>query len=374
MGPRRKTIEWVRDGAALDRLLPELGPGPLAVDTEGDSLHHYPEKVCLVQLSFADRDVLLDPLAGLDLGRLGPVLGDAGLRKILHGADYDLRVFQRDFAVRIRGLFDTMIAARLVGERAFGLSALLERHFAITLDKRFQRADWSRRPLSPEMESYAAMDTRHLSDLADLQQKRLDELGRRSWAAEEFERLESILWTERVDPEAFRRVKGSARLDRRSLAVLRELHGWRESEARRRDRPPFRILHNDQLLRLAANPPDGADDLAGLPDRYSRGGAARALLEAVARGVDCAEADRPRLPSRSGRRPAARRDAAWDRFREARDRVAGELDLEPSVLATRTALEQVLAQAERGEEPTSGGELRAWQLELLRPALARVTG
>jgi ribonuclease D len=357
----------------MARLLPDLARGPLAVDAEGDSLHHYPEKVCLIQLGVGSRGVLVDPLAELDVRTLGPTLGDPALRKILHGADYDLRVFQRDFGIRIRGLFDTMVAARLVGERAFGLSALLERYFDVRLDKRFQRADWSRRPLTPDMERYAALDTLFLARLSARLEERLEQLGRVGWAEEEFARLEAIRWSERVDPEAYRRVKGSVKLGPRQLAVLRSLHAWREAEARRRDRPPFRVLRDERLLQLAI---DGAVAGAGAPEVAGavRGGRARReLQDAIREALDLPAEELPAPASPPRRRPPARRDAAWRRLRAERDRIAQELDLEPSVVASRAALEQLLAQVEAGSDPAAGGELRRWQLALLLPGL-RVLG
>jgi ribonuclease D len=367
-------VEWIRDSGALEALLGAIGSGPVSIDSESDSLHHYPEKVCLIQLSFSGRDFLVDPLAGVDPRALGPVLADPGVTKILHGADYDLRALHRDFGLRVRGLFDTMIAARLVGERAFGLAALLAEYYNVALDKRFQRADWSRRPLSGEMESYAAMDTRYLQALAERLGARLESLGRSAWAAEEFRRLEAVRWNESVDPDAFRRVKGSAGLDRRALAILRELHRLREREARRAGRPPFRVLRDDQLLRLARAAPRDEADLSGLPPRWRRGGAARRLLEVVGLGLDCPDSELPEpLPARP-RRTGARRDSVWRRIRRERDRIARRLDLEPSVVASRSALEDAIGCLERGEDPAGARDMRRWQLELLLPALDRVAG
>ena len=146
-----KDIGWIRDGDALAATLAELGDGPLALDTEADSFHHYPEKICLIQISTGSGTSLIDPLAGVELSALGAVLEDPALPKVLHGADYDLRLLRRDHGLQVRKLFDTMIAARLTGETRFGLASLLEGHLAVRLDKRFQRADWSRRPLPREM-------------------------------------------------------------------------------------------------------------------------------------------------------------------------------------------------------------------------------
>ena len=234
-------VLWVDRTPILAEHIARVRSGPLALDSEADSFHHYHEKVCLIQLSFGESDLLLDPLSDLDLAPLGALLADRRLTKILHGADYDIRMLRRDLGLEIRGLFDTMVAARLVGERSFGLSALLEKFFDVKLDKRFQRADWSRRPLPVEMKRYAVRDTRYLEELAGLLQRRLEELGRVEWADEEFGRLESVCWvSERRPEEAFLRVEGIQALNRAELAVARELALLRESTARRRDgRPSF---------------------------------------------------------------------------------------------------------------------------------------
>ncbi|HKQ61355.1 MAG TPA: ribonuclease D, partial [Candidatus Polarisedimenticolaceae bacterium] len=243
-------MRWIDDGPSLERALAAAGAATLALDCEADSLHHYPEKLCLVQLSAAGEDWLIDPLA-FDLAALRPALEDRARPKILHGADYDLRLLGRDLGFRVAGLFDTMLAARLVGERAFGLAALLDKYLGVSLDKKHQTADWSRRPLPAELQRYAVADTHHLQPLAAALDERLRALGRRSWADEEFLRLESIRWRETPDPEAWRRVRGAAGLDRRGLAVVRELYSWRDGEARRRDTPPFRVLSDERMAELA---------------------------------------------------------------------------------------------------------------------------
>lgn len=369
-----ESIGWIRDTGRLSDALAGLRGGPLALDTEADSLHHYPEKVCLVQLSFGGADHLVDPLAGVDLAPLGRVLGDAAVTKILHGSDYDLRVLQRDFRLELVGLFDTMIAARLTGERAFGLAALLETHFGITLEKKFQRADWSRRPLTPEMETYAALDTRHLEALAERLAEQLRRLGRTAWAEEEFRALECVRWSD-PDPEnAVRRVKGSATLDRRERAVLRELIRMREAEARRRDRPPFRILSAEHLLQVArARPetPAALRSIRELPRSWTSGGHARSLHEAVRRGLDLPEdqLQEPRRP-RPRRKLSSRQELRLRKLRDARNELAEKLDVEPGLVAPRDALKDIVLRLEEGR-PVETPLLRSWQLGLLRPLLKR---
>jgi ribonuclease D len=364
--------DWIASTAELTSATSQIGRGPLGLDTEADSLHHYPEKVCLVQLSFAGRDLLVDPLAETDMARLGPTLMDPGVRKVLHGADYDLRGLDRDFSLGIRGLFDTMVAARLAGEGSFGLASLLDRFFGVQLEKKFQRADWSLRPLPERMQEYARLDTRYLAELAQLLERRLRELGRDGWAMEEFQRLEQVRWSPTTDdPERYLRVKGSSRLPPRGMAILRELYRLRETAAVELDRPPFKVLSNSILLSLADEAPQTPQALrqvASLPERWLRPRYVTRLLDAVAEAMSLATDS---LPSRPARKQPAR-DAAFEkRVRELsneRDRIARELDLEPSLIAPRAALERAQQAIDAGADPRETPELRCWQASLLWPA------
>jgi ribonuclease D len=364
---------YIADSAALSRLVAEVGPGPLALDTEADSMHHYREKVCLVQLSFAGRDVIVDPLAGVDLHSLGPVLLDAGVRKVLHGADYDLRILGRDHGLSVRGVFDTMIAARLVGETAFSLSALLSTYLGVTLYKGHQRADWSRRPLPSAMIAYAAADTRHLAALCELLEKRLADLGRTAWAEEEFARLSQVRWQRVEDPESFRRVKEAGALDRRSLGILREVHALREQKARERDVPPFRILMEETMVAMVrARPRTPADLLAirGLPKPQSLGPALNDWLAAVQRGLDLPEERLPEFQkaARPPRDPPF--EAKMAKARTRRDALAARLSLDPSLIVSKAVLEAALRTQERGEPLDTVPDLRRWQAGLVEEILA----
>lgn len=369
-GQSTRETQWIDSTDQLRSCLEQLGNGPLALDSESDSLHHYPEKVCLVQLSTPEADLLIDPLAGVDLaGPLAPILGDPGVRKILHGADYDLRVLDRDFGLTFRGLFDTMVAARLIGLPAFGLSALIERFVGHKVSKRFQRADWALRPLTAEMTLYAIEDTRHLSTLAGFLEEELDRRGRGAWAAEEFERLEHIRFTPPA-PDGFLRVRGSVALDRRGLGVLRELHDLRDHVARQRDRPPFKIMGDDMLIAIAAEPPREARALTRatrLGSFWSRPKPKTALLAAVQRGLAIDDAQLPERP----RSRLPRRDRDFDarvkQISRQRDQIAADLELEPSIVAPRALLEQILTRCEAGEKWRDLPALRRWQATLLEP-------
>jgi ribonuclease D len=367
----RNSVRWIRDTGELASQLRKVGRGPLCIDTEADSMHHYPEKICLIQISFLEGDFLIDPLADVELTVLRTVLEDREVRKVLHGADYDLRMLHREFGLQIHGLFDTMIAARLVGERAFGLAALLERYLGVKLDKKFQRADWSLRPLPEGMEAYAAMDTRYLEQLAALLEEKLDGLERRAWAAEEFERLEKVRWRETTVDDAFRRIKGSGSLDRQGLAVLRELVGMREVAARKADRPPFKILKNELLMMISKRQPQTERALAELPNlplHWRRERGLRKLLRAVRRGLELPEDQLPELRLAGHERAGKSLEKALRALCRHRDVLAAELGIESSVLASRSVLARALDRIDRGEDPEGVQELRRWQARILRPA------
>jgi ribonuclease D len=371
-GPPARVARWVERTEDLAEVVEGIGSGPLAVDSEADSFHHYHERVCLIQLSYGRHDVLVDALSQADLSLLDATFRNRDVRKILHGADYDVRMLYRDCGLIVRGLFDTMVAARLLGERSFGLSALLERFLDVRLDKRFQRADWSKRPLEPEMARYAMLDTRHLEALAGLLEERLGELGRTEWAAEEFRRVERLRWEgDRGDGEAWLRVKGIRALDRRQLAVVRELADLRERTARERDVPPFRVMRDEVLVALAlAEAGKSVTEVRGLPRTWTRGSGAQALRAAVDRGLgvdarDCPELPRPQRTSRRNRE----RDSRVRRLCRERDRVARQLGLEPAMLVSRAVIERIVAHLDEGKPIEAIADLRQWQRQQLGPVI-----
>jgi ribonuclease D len=367
-------VTWIESTDALADWVSGLGRGPIAVDTEADSFHHYREKVCLVQLSASGRHALVDPLASIDLSSLADSFADRTIRKILHGADYDVRLLARDFGLVVSGLTDTMIAAQLLGEPALGLAALLQTHLGVVLDKAYQRADWSKRPISEAMREYAVLDTRHLEALAALLDDRLFALGRTPWMREECERLEGVRWRDRYsdDPEAYRRTKGARGLDRSALAVLRELWMWRDATARKRDKPLFRVLRDETLVALAVTPPTSVADLTrvkGFPEPLLRSPSGLEVLEAARRGVSCPEVERPELRVDVRERLQPDVETRIVLIRQRRDEIARGLALDPAVVASRGVVEEMAKRWVAGDDPWETAELRQWQTALLRPAL-----
>ena len=356
---------WIRSPEALARLAQSLaGSRAFGLDTESDSLFHHREKVCLVQIASQDGEChLVDTLVLRDLSPLAPVMADASVVKVLHGADYDVTTLKRDFAFGFASLFDTMIAARLLGRPQLGLAAVAGGELGVSLSKDNQKDDWSRRPLSPQQEAYAAADVAHLVELEHRLSLQLESLGRLAWLREECEAVAALPpAARRRDPDAYLAIKGAKRLAPRALAVLRELVAWRESRAEQTDVPPFKILGNEALLRLAALPAAGPGLGSSLPPRLrSRESEIR---EALARAHALGEANLPTVP-RSARpippEPVVRRSARLRAWRSAK---AAELKLDVSVVLPQRLIDKLAEAAPRdgdGLEAIEG--LRRWRIQ-----------
>lgn len=359
---------FVDKQAALDRAMDAVRvQTEIAVDTEADSLHSYFDKVCLIQISVPQQDLIIDPLAKVELDQFGAVLADGAVTKVLHGADYDLRILHRDFDFVIANLVDTSICAQLLGYEAFGLAALLERHFGLKVDKSHQRADWAMRPLPPDMLEYAAMDTRYLLPLAAKLREELTAAGRWEWAQEEFARLEQVRFAERdEDEEPFRRLKRIGTLDRRSLAILRALHTWRDRLARAGDRPPFKIIGNDAIVEIAKEKVATVEALAKVKTvaEYHRKRYSRDILRIVNEALALDESALPEKAESKAWERDKQLEARVNKLKAVRDRIAKELKIDVSVLAPRHVLTAV---AMHGNLDVPA--MREWQKRILGEAL-----
>jgi len=365
-------MEYIESNDGLKQAAAEcVSAGLFAADTEAAGYHRYRDTVSLVQLSTRTRTWVVDPLALKGLDPLRAPLLETAVEVVFHDADYDLRLLHRDYGFEVRGLFDTKIAAEFLGEPGLGLASLLERHLDVTIPKKYQRADWARRPLPQDMIEYAAEDTRYLPDLRDVLRDELVKAGRLAWAEEEFRLRERTLWENGSgdgDEDAWR-LKGARDLDRRSLGVLREVHAWRESVAAERDQATFRVLGNDALLGIASAQPRSTDELAaikGVGDGNARRHG-KALMAAVKRALDLPEAELPERPKRGPRRPYdPELDERVDRLKAVRDEFADQLSLDRGFLMPRHQLETI-ARA----QPASTAELaevegvRRWQVEVM---------
>lgn len=374
--------ELVREPAALRALAQRLARATrVALDTESASFHRYVDRVYLLQVSTDRETALIDPTAVKALDPVGAILADPHIEVIFHDADYDLRTLDRDYGFRARTLFDTRIAAQLAGEPSVGLGSLLTKYFDVRLNKKFQRADWSQRPLTAEMIAYAADDTRYLLPLRDRLAAQLVEQGRLGWAEEEFRQLEQVRWSQQpADREhAFLRIKGAKALRGRALAILRALHEWREGTAQRRDRAPFRIIGNASLVniaRAAPTTPTALAAVANVPQAIARRYGTE-LLDAVQLGLAVPERDLPRVRRDRRPRPDADYVGRLERLKQLRAARAASVGMDVGLLCPNGTLQEVARVVPRtADELDRVGELRRWQREVLgdQAILAAVKG
>ena len=363
-------LQLVADEDALASLIARLtSVGRIAFDTEAASFHRYVDRVYLIQLSTDTETALIDPLAVKNLDPIGAILQDPEVEIVFHDADYDLRVLNRDYGFQGRNLFDTRLAAQLAGEEAVGLGALLEKYVEVKLDKRFQRADWSQRPLSREMVAYAASDTKHLLHLRDILATRLQQLARLDWAEEEFLRLESLRWTGGVkDDESHLRVKGAKALPPRQRVIFERVYAWRDTTAEELDRAPFRVLGNATMFAIARAAPESLSALsringisASIARRYGP-----AILSAVKQGVDLPKEALPRTPRRKRPLPDPGYETRLERLKELRNSCAESCGLDPGLVCPNGTLQAIARAAPTAVGDLKGvAELRAWQRSVL---------
>ena len=373
--------DLIATDAGLSELLKKIEAADrVGIDIEADSLHSYREKLCLLQISVPtvagivdagsdlgttshsrahqsrlQQDVIVDPLAGLDLEPLRRALESREI--VLHGSDYDLRMLRRGLNFVAHKIFDTLIAARLLGIREFSLAALVKRYFGLELPKGSQKANWAKRPLPARMAEYAINDARYLLPLAEKLEAELDSYQRRDWLRQSCQRAieQAAMARVRKNDESWR-VGGSGSLKGLAAAVLRALWQWREREAEMADRPPFHILQNEKLLHAAISFASG-----DVPDyKHFSPRRREAFREAARTGLATPESDAPVLRRRFGTRPTAETVRCTEELRRRRDKSAEELGLEPSFIAPRGTLEAIAADDRRATSL-----LVPWQRELL---------
>ena len=330
----------------------------LAIDTEADSLHAYPEKVCLIQISTTAGYRLIDPLAEMDINPFLDAL--VGRELIFHAADYDLRLLKKHHAFTPTEIFDTMLAARLLGEKQFGLGALVEKFLGVKLDKGPQKADWAQRPLTPRMLDYARNDTRFLKTLEEKLRAELIAKGRLAWHAESCARLILESSVEPViDPDDCWRIKGSTYLESPALAVLRELWHWRETEAVAASRPPFFVLSHETMIALSVAVAEQQPFEEMIPPRMHP--RRREHLLAAIRAAQAVPPEQfPEKIRHDSKRPS---EAEFKRFRqleEVRNHRAHELQLDPTLIAPKSVLGSLARDWDK-----HAAELMQWQRDLL---------
>jgi ribonuclease D len=363
MTPTFEFIDTFRDLESLaDRLSQQE---VIAVDIEADSLHHYSPKICLIQISTSEETFIIDPIATQSIAPLSLLLEPIEIKKIFHGADYDLRSLYRDFAITVPNLFDTMVASQFLGQKEVGLASVLNTRFGVTLNKKYQKANWSKRPLPNDMLLYAACDTAHLIRLYQELSNELALKGRLDWVEEECELLSvecstpnKTQWTCGLESgnactrstgnssqklPLFKRFKGAGAMSPRDLAVLERLLSFREKRAKQQDRPPFKLFGNNLIKQLVVAKPIEASTLkkmSGLPrdfmKRYAKG-----ALAAIRAGLAMRERELPVYPKtpRPPRNP--KKQVRVRCLKHWRDTKAKKFKLEPGILCNNSLLDAV---------------------------------
>ena len=362
-------VEIVSRPARLGAVARKLvGSHAIALDTESNSFHHYPEQLCLIQIASRHKVYIIDTIALYDLAPLRDVLADVSIKKVVHAADYDIRSLDRHCGLHIHNLFDTSIAARFTGITQFGLAALTRDLLGITINKskRLQRTDWGRRPLSAEALEYAATDVRHLLALREILDQRLRTLGRAAWVAEECARIEEVRYTAPNLETAYLSVKGAKDLDGRGLAVLQSLFLFREEEARRQHRPPFFVLPDATLIFLATSPEAALSEVPGLGQtglkRFGQG-----LQQALRNGITAPPIHRPH-PIKAVR-ASEEQVQRLSRLKEWRTSLGSSLSLDPSLLWPLTSLQRLAKAPDTLSVEFTSDNIRHWQRDVVASSL-----
>jgi len=358
----------VKNKDHLNRIATELKKErAIGVDLEADSMFHYQEKVCLIQISTPKRNIIVDPLALNGLSPLAPVFSNPKIRKVFHGADYDMRSLYRDFGIEVYALFDTHIAAKALGISKTGLAALLKERLEVTVDKKYQKMDWSKRPLSPGMLAYAVQDTCHLLPLSRMLEGELREKGRLWSVEQECERQAQV---RPAPPDAnplFVKFKGARKLDPRGLAVLDSILRLRDDRARCKDRPPFKILGNEQIMEIAVKKPLVKGDLLqikGLSARQVKM-LGPSILKRIEKCLSLPENELPAFPRRTEQRFGAKVSKRIKVLRSWRKQRAEEMGIDPALVCSNAQIESLALAFPKNLKDLEGIDtLRAWQRRL----------
>jgi ribonuclease D len=359
------SYEWIETLPRLEGSVRILGQAKIiGVDLEADSMYHYFEKVCLIQIATESVSYVMDPLALRDLSALHPVFSNPRIRKVFHGADYDIRSLYRDFRIEVENLFDTQLACRFLGLRETSLEAVLRSRFQVELNKKYQRADWSQRPLSPEMVEYAAMDGRYLIPLARMLEKELEEKDRLSWVEEECLLMSKVRFSLPSHAPRCLKVKGAFLLDPGSLAVLEALLEFREAQAQKSDLPPFKVLRNESLLELAVRKPSRLEELETGKilsrkqiDRYGT-----SLLREIHRTMAIPDEDLPVYPREARPDLSSPLRQRVKPLKTWRDMRARNLGIEPGILLNNALINDLASRTPGSvEEMEKIPGLKKWQ-------------
>jgi ribonuclease D len=360
---------WVATQSDLNALVNDLAKQPsVAVDTESNSLHAYHEQVCLIQFSTPETDYLVDPLALDDISALGKIFASSEIEKIFHAAEYDLICLKRDFNFSVTNIFDTRWAVRVLGYARDGLDGLLKEKFGIQVNKKYQKADWGKRPLSAEQINYARLDTHYLLPIKDMLEAELKQKGLLQLAREDFERASDVE-IPTAKPVLWKRMANNHSFSSRELTILKELYEVRERIADELNRPPFKVMGDRQLFDIARLTPQHLDELYGLglsSRQVERWG--KAILQAVEKG-EAAPLAKPQQLERPDDAFLSRLDS----LKNWRKNTARQMGVESDVVLPRQLMELIADRAPRSMAELSDMLAGSpWRMDRFGPQILNV--
>ncbi len=368
-------FEFVDTTSGLDLVLKSLrGVDALAVDLEADSMFHFQEKVCLIQIASKQRLFIVDPIPIKDLSALKPLFANPRIKKVFHGSDYDVRSLFRDFGIVIHHLFDTELASRFLGFQQSGLDAMLRAFFNVKLEKKYQKKDWSMRPLPEAMIAYAAKDVQHLLPLAKRLEKQLAEKNRLAWVKEECELLSKVRPNETVVKPLFLGFKGAGKLAPENLAVLEALLFWRRQTARKKDLPLFKIVGNNAILSLVQTKPQTMKTLEtshALSTKQVRM-YGNQVMAAVSKGLKIDPEKRPIYPKmRASRLPESKIRIA-KKLKRWKEKKAADLAIDPALVLNKSQTMDIARISPAAIKDLEGiDSLKDWQVQAFGEAIIR---
>ncbi len=338
----------------------------IGVDLEADSLHCFEERICLIQIAAEKEVFLIDPFEFKDLSCFLEILENSSIIKVFHGADFDIRSLDRDYHIRVKNLFDTEIACRFLGIKERGLQALLKRNFNIDADKKYQRANWSKRPFQPEMIRYAAMDVEYLIRLYKVIRQKLVERQRLSWAEEEFDIQVKVRYENYNTLPLFRRFKGAGKMDSRTLAVLENLLQVRMRIAKQKNKPLFKIMSNASLISLSENKPETIDQILKMKalSRKQVNMYGSLCLEAVVKAMTLESEKLPVYPKTKRAARDRRVESRMARLKTVREKLSSFMEIEPGFLLSNALINAIaLKKPENFDQLLNIKNIRRWQVE-----------
>ncbi len=347
----------------------------IAMDLEADSMHHFKERVCLIQVADPKRHHLIDPLTISDFSPLKPICENPSITKIFHGADFDIRSIDRDFGIKIDNLFDSEIACRFLGIQKRSLAALLKKHFNLNLDKRFQKTDWSQRPLSKQMIEYSLNDVAYLIELSEILKKKLIDVGRLEWAMEEFKLQTEVRYDGHEDTPLFMKFKGAGKMGKESLAILESLLQMRVKIAKEKNLPLFKIMSAESITTMTLRKPQSINELkqsnALSPKQLTMYG--DKCIKAILKGVALSKDKMPSYPKKRMLESQLASPEKISSLKNLREYMSEKTGIEPGFLLSNATIAAVaVAQPSSEEELLDINGTRRWQVELLGKDMIKI--